>query len=329
MLIAIPLLKKRVAPRCTFADSLLIVSLRYGRVADQSTIPLEGCTSIDLVQILIEKGIKTLICGGISQSTRESLSLCNVVIIENVTGTYYEILEALLSKKIKSGFGFDTVEEPALNASQVKRESNVSLEETNVKEELEKIDCLNCKDRVCLRGMNCLAESNLSSITATGVIREMLESAFDVAFEDERKLCRLAELVYYCMGMNYKRIGVAFCKDLLQPSKILVEVLRRFFTVFPVCCKIGGLAIEEDHIGSSFEVNENTTNHIACNPLMQAEILNRIETDINVIVGLCVGTDCIFTSASHAPVTTIFVKDKSLANNPIGAVYSDYYLNEI
>ena len=32
---------------------------------------------------------------------------------------------------------------------------------------------------------------------------------------------------------------------------------------------------------------------------------------------------------AEAPVTTIFVKDKSLANNPIGAVYSHYYLTDI
>ena len=57
-------------------------------------------------------------------------------------------------------------------------------------------------------------------------------------------------------------------------------------------------------------------------------MLNRIGTDVNVIVGLCMGADCIFSRFSDAPVTTLFVKDKSLANNPIGAVYSDYYLKE-
>jgi uncharacterized metal-binding protein len=40
------------------------------------------------------------------------------------------------------------------------------------------------------------------------------------------------------------------------------------------------------------------------------------------------GADCIFSRFSDAPVTTLFVKDRSLANNPIGAVYSDYYLKE-
>ena len=67
---------------------------------------------------------------------------------------------------------------------------------------------------------------------------------------------------------------------------------------------------------------------IACNPVAQARILNRAETDLNVIVGLCMGSDCLFTQESEAPVTTLFVKDKSLANNPIGAVYSEHYLRE-
>ena len=61
----------------------------------------------------------------------------------------------------------------------------------------------------------------------------------------------------------------------------------------------------------------------------QAALLNALGTDLNVIVGLCVGVDCVFARHSDAPVTTIFVKDKSLANNPIGAVYSHYYLKDI
>ena len=65
-----------------------------------------------------------------------------------------------------------------------------------------------------------------------------------------------------------------------------------------------------------------------CNPLGQAAALNAAKTDLNIASGLCVGADCVFNQASHAPVTTLFVKDKSLANNPIGALYSERYLRE-
>ena len=68
---------------------------------------------------------------------------------------------------------------------------------------------------------------------------------------------------------------------------------------------------------------------VACDPEAVAQALNTRKTDLNVLVGFCVGADCIFNRNSEAPVTTIFVKDKSLANNPIGAVYSHYHLEDI
>jgi uncharacterized metal-binding protein len=57
--------------------------------------------------------------------------------------------------------------------------------------------------------------------------------------------------------------------------------------------------------------------------------LNRHGTEINAIVGLCIGCDLVFVRHSRAPVTTLFVKDRSLANNPVGALYSNYYLTEL
>jgi uncharacterized metal-binding protein len=66
-----------------------------------------------------------------------------------------------------------------------------------------------------------------------------------------------------------------------------------------------------------------------CNPLGQAAVLNQFGSELNILVGINLGMDCIFTTASEAPVTTLFVKDRMLANNPIGAIYSDYYLSEI
>jgi uncharacterized metal-binding protein len=156
----------------------------------------------------------------------------------------------------------------------------------------------------------------------------MLESAQDITFEAERTLCRLSELIYFCLEMKFHRIGVAYCFDLSEPTRILVNVLRRFFETIPVCCKIGGKVIPDPEMVTRGHAAREVIGPVACNPLGQAMALNARETDLNVLVGLCVGTDCVFAKASEAPVTTLFVKDKSLANNPIGAVYSDYYLKE-
>jgi len=129
--------------------------------------------------------------------------------------------------------------------------------------------------------------------------------------------------------MGYRRLGVAYCTDLMQPASILSGVLQRFFKVFPVCCKVGGITLDAAQVHTGPGGRSAGQIATACNPSGQAAVLNSLDTDLNVIVGLCVGADCIFTRESHAPVTTIFVKDKSLANNPIGAVYSHYYLEDI
>jgi uncharacterized metal-binding protein len=50
------------------------------------------------------------------------------------------------------------------------------------------------------------------------------------------------------------------------------------------------------------------------------------KTELNVVVGLCVGHDTLFTKHAAAPVTTFAVKDLVLAHNPLGAIYSGYFL---
>jgi len=63
-----------------------------------------------------------------------------------------------------------------------------------------------------------------------------------------------------------------------------------------------------------------------CNPVAQAMYLNKQKTDLNLIVGLCIGHDILFAKYSNAPVTTLVVKDRVLTHNPLGAIYSRYYL---
>ena len=59
-----------------------------------------------------------------------------------------------------------------------------------------------------------------------------------------------------------------------------------------------------------------------CNPILQAELLNEAKTDLNVIMGLCVGHDSLFIKYSDALVTNCVTKDKALAHNPVGALYT-------
>lgn len=42
---------------------------------------------------------------------------------------------------------------------------------------------------------------------------------------------------------------------------------------------------------------------------------------MNVIVGLCVGHDMIFTKHADAPTTTLVAKDRLTGHNPVAALY--------
>jgi uncharacterized metal-binding protein len=68
-----------------------------------------------------------------------------------------------------------------------------------------------------------------------------------------------------------------------------------------------------------------------CNPIGQALLLNNENTDLNIILGLCVGHDSLFIKYSNAPVTVFAVKDRVLAHNPLGALYlaDSYYKDRL
>jgi uncharacterized metal-binding protein/predicted Fe-Mo cluster-binding NifX family protein len=333
----IPLLGNRIAPRCIYADSVLLVVLKRNRVSTENNIAFSSHSLFNLIELLSDYRVDTLICCGISRESREFLESRNVNIIDNVSSTVEEILEALKKGAIYPGFGLSETNRAVSIRAEDGGNAGLSYKVEGLKsgeiphEELQ-VDCISCRDRVCLRGGECSLSSEIPPNLPLQVkeIDRMLEASLDISSEEERKLCRLSELIYYCLEMKYKRIGVAFCTDLQEPAEILTQVMRRFFDVFPVCCKIGGLNVDDSLLLNNAESSERgeRKKSIACNPLGQARVLNRIGTDFNVLVGICIGADSIFTQASDAPVTTLFVKDKSLANNPIGALYSDYYLKE-
>jgi uncharacterized metal-binding protein/predicted Fe-Mo cluster-binding NifX family protein len=311
----IALIGDRVAPRCVFAESVLIVVLRRNLAMVETTMRLESLGLLDLAKVLAEARADVLVCGGISNEEREFLTGRHVDIVDNVAGSVQQLLEALQDGALRSGFG--------LAGPEVLLPRDTAPEQGGHSEAM---DCFACRDHLCLQGSPCAADKYANDFHGFDQeIVRVLEASLDVSSERERTLCRLSELIYFCLEMRYQRLGLAYCVDLQEPAETLARVLRRFFVVHPVCCKIGGVVVSDP---TTAPQGKWAQRQVACNPRGQAEVLNRIGTDINVLVGLCIGTDCLFSRFSDAPVTTLFVKDKSLANNPIGAVYSDYYLKE-
>ena len=325
MLYGITLLANRVAPRCTHADSIMMIEQHRDRIKAEKKLEMTQGSLQNLCDLLLQNHIDTLICGGITRENKKFLQSKKLDIIDNVVCTADEIIRALRLGKLRPGFGLEFKDPETVS------ESDTSEVEIYPAEEAGPVaDCLACSERQCLRGEACpvFGGQAESFIPVDSETSGMLEASADIACERERTLCRLSELIYFCLEMGYSRLGVAYCTDLEEPAETLVRVLRRFFAVFPICCKAGGGSRDqsEPHNHAESEVEGNPGFH--CNPMYQAKILNYLKTDLNVMVGICMGADCVFTRESEAPVSTLFVKDKSLANNPIGAIYSDYYLKE-
>jgi uncharacterized metal-binding protein len=304
----VPLMGDRVAPRCTRADGLLLARVSHGRVVSHTRMALAVRSPVELLDAVSEHDVEKLVCGGVSREVREALASQDVAIVDNVACSADEVLAALDAGSLCAGYGLGTTlpaEGPPSGGASAPTPDEQGL-----------LDCLACEQRVCLAGERCPGAPARDASPLPEELGGLLEAATDIAREEERTLCRVAELVYFCLEMRFRRVGLAFCKDLLEPTRILTGILRRFFEVVPVWCKVGGVAEDDD------------TDSAPCNPLGQAAALNAAHTDINVVAGLCIGADCLFNRASEAPVTHLFVKDRSLANNPIGALYSDRYLRE-
>ena len=120
--------------------------------------------------------------------------------------------------------------------------------------------------------------------------------------------------------MRFTKIGVAFCVGLAAEAAIVTDILSQHFEIASVCCKIGGI----DKASLNLEQINTGQFEVMCNPMGQAEFLNQAETQWNILCGLCVGHDALFTMHSKAPVTTLIAKDRALAHNPAAAVYCQY-----
>ncbi|EHP88289.1 DUF1847 domain-containing protein [Methanotorris formicicus] len=184
--------------------------------------------------------------------------------------------------------------------------------------------CARCNKKDCSNGKNC-KDDILENVMEEYKKEENLKIAKVASFIEGNfymKKTRLEEIIEFCKMMDYKRIGIAFCIGLEREAKILDEILSKSFDVYSVCCKVCG--VDKDEFGLTY-INKNQKETM-CNPIAQALILNEKKTDLNIILGLCIGHDILFQKYSNAPTTTFAVKDRVLAHNPLGVIYSGYYL---
>ncbi|MDO4870072.1 MAG: DUF1847 domain-containing protein [Bacillota bacterium] len=161
------------------------------------------------------------------------------------------------------------------------------------------------------------AENNRIMMTAAGIEHEYY-----------CRMSRVEETVEFASRMGYSKIGIATCIGLIKESRVLAKILRDHgFEVYAVACKVGG--VDKTNLGIPEEYKEVGPN--ICNPISQAMILNEKKTDMNIVMGLCVGHDMLFYQYAEAPTTTLVVKDRVTGHNPAAVLYTadSYYKKKL
>ena len=136
--------------------------------------------------------------------------------------------------------------------------------------------------------------------------KEILKTAEDSL---NPKIDRVDEIIEYCKESGIQRIGIANCTTFNKEAGYLEEMLvEKGFTVDKVHCKLGKVPFTDLVEGYK---------GLSCNPAGQADYLAEKNTQLNIMMGLCLGHDMIFNAKSKAPVTPLIVKDRKLKHKTL------------
>ena len=143
------------------------------------------------------------------------------------------------------------------------------------------------------------------------------------------RLTRLEEIMDFARRTGFSRLGLAHCVGLQREAAVVRRVfLANGFAVEAVACKAGAIPKEAIGLSDAEKVSPGEFESM-CNPIGQARALAAAGTQLNVLMGLCVGHDSLFFRHSEAPVTVLAVKDRVLGHNPLAAVYlADGYYHD-
>jgi len=151
-----------------------------------------------------------------------------------------------------------------------------------------------------------------------------------VEAEGYYKRPRVLEICEFAKQMGYKKVGISCCISFVDHAKVLSGILESHgLEVASVACKHGSIPKEELGLKDTEKVPPGGFEAI-CNPVGQAELLQRAGCEFNVVMGLCVGHDSLLFKHAEGLTTVLVAKDRVLAHNPVGALYlADSYYSHV
>ncbi len=216
------------------------------------------------------------------------------------------------------------------------KEKNVNNNNINNRE----VSCADCGSLNCYRQESRFPEFCPGGVVAQEDVDSVLSdycgdaheavvarAAAEVEGRYYSKLTRVEEVLAFARRIGAAKIGLATCVGLIDETRVFSKILKKNgFQPYAVLCKTGSRDKSEIGIDDDLKLQPGRFEAL-CNPLLQAKLLNEWKSELNVVIGLCVGHDALFARHSKALVTTLIVKDRVLAHNPAAALYTSrsYY----
>ena len=134
---------------------------------------------------------------------------------------------------------------------------------------------------------------------------------------------RIVETIEFARRMGCTRLGLVFCIGLRREAETVHRILEtNGFEVVSVLCKVGRVPKSELDLEQKNHIDQQIETESMCNPILQAFILNQEKTELNILLGLCVGHDSLLIKYAEGMCTVLAVKDRLMGHNPLAAVYT-------
>lgn len=99
MRVALPICRGRISPVFDVSQHLRLVEVKDGAAVNQ----IEHLVVGDRIRELAELGVKTLICGAVSQELEHDLRAHGIEVTAGVSGPVDEVVEAYLEDRLRDG----------------------------------------------------------------------------------------------------------------------------------------------------------------------------------------------------------------------------------
>ena len=192
-----------------------------------------------------------------------------------------------------------------------------------------KCKCAECPTHACYTsGVNCteMSVEQVKTVYTEEEVKIMKAAAY-VEATFYSNICRLQETAEFAKAMGYKKLGMSFCLGLNEEARYIAKYFtNEGFKFYSACCKCCSVPKKEFDLK---QLNPDKEHEAMCNPKYQARFLEDKGVELYISCGLCVGHDAIFNMNCKGPVTNLVVKDRLMAHNPLGVIYSRYWKRKL